>query len=408
MPLSDTAIRAAKPGEKDRKFADAKGLHLLVTPTGSKLWRLKFRYGGKEKKLALGSYPDVGLKDARLKAEDARRKLTNGIDPSAEKRLAAIARQLSVETSFAAIGQEFIEKMEREGLGDATLIKSRWFLTLLQPSIGARPVAEIKPAEMLLALKRVEKRGHLETARRLRSFSSRVFRYAIATARAEYDPAQVLQGALISPKVRHHSTITDPVRVGELLRAMEGYSGEPTTMLALRLTPHLFQRPGELRQMEWSEIDLDRGVWAIPATKMKMCRPHRLPLSAQSVEILTAARAITGTWRYVFPSMRSTKRPMSENTVNAALRRLGYSGSDIVAHGFRRMGSTLLNEARDQHGRRMWDSDAIERQLAHKDKDAIRSIYNDADYWDERVRMVQWWSDYLDQLKSSRPAAQAA
>lgn len=226
MPLSDSAIRAAKPGPKDRKLTDEKGLYLLVRPTGSKLWRLKYRYGGQEKKLVLGSYPEISLKEARLKAEDARRQVLNGVDPSAAKKLEAIARKLSAETSFGAIANEFIEKMEREGMGDATLTKARWFRALLQPSIGNRPIAEIKPAEMLLALKRVEKKGHLETARRLRSFASRVFRYAIATARAEFDPAQVLQGALITPKVRHHATITDTARIGELLRAIDGYMGE--------------------------------------------------------------------------------------------------------------------------------------------------------------------------------------
>lgn len=408
MALTDARIRTARPGLKERKLYDEKGLFLTVSTSGAKLWRLKYRFAGREKKLALGAYPEVGLKDARRRAEDARRQVMDGVDPSAAKRLETIARQISAENSFAAIAGEFIAKMEREGKGDATLTKARWFLSLLEPVLGNRPVREIKPAELLLVLKRLEKKGNLETARRLRSFSSRVFRYAVATARAERDPAEVLRGALITPTVRHHSTITDPVRVGELMRAIEGYSGEPTIMLALRLTPHLFQRPGELRHMEWSEVDLDRAVWCIPAAKMKMRREHRVPLSRQALEILTSAKALTGRWRYVFPCMRSTKRPMSENTVNSALRRLGYSGSDIVAHGFRRMGSTFLNEARDAEGRRMWDRDAIERHLAHQDRDSIRGIYNDADYWDERVRMIQWWSDHLDMLKLQKPKALAA
>jgi integrase len=408
MPLSDVRIRSAKPGASERKLFDEKGLFLLILPSGTKNWKLKYQYAGREKKLSLGSYPEIGLKDARRRAEDARRQLTEGIDPSATKRLEAIAREISAHNSFAAVAGEFIDKMEREGKGEATLSKARWFLSLVEPSIGNRPVREIRPAELLLVLKRLEKKGNLETARRLRSFVSRVFRYAVATARAEQDPAEVLRGALITPTVRHHSTITDPVRVGHLMRDIEGYSGEPTIMLALRLTPHLFQRPGELRHMEWSEIDLHRAVWCIPALKMKMRREHRVPLSRQALEILTSAKALTGTWRYVFPCMRSTKRPMSENTINAALRRLGYSGSDIVAHGFRRMGSTFLNEARDAEGRRMWDRDAIERHLAHQDKDSIRSIYNDADYWEERVRMIQWWSDHLDMLKLLKPEALAA
>lgn len=408
MPLSDAKIRSAKPDVRERKLYDEKGLFLLLSPSGAKSWKLKYLFAGREKKLSLGTYPEMGLKDARRRAEDARRQISDGVDPSAVKRLEAIARQISAENSFAPIAREFIKKMEREGKGDATLTKARWFLSLLEPALGNRPIREIKPAELLLVLKRLEKKGHLETARRLRSFSSRVFRYAVATARAEQDPAEVLRGALITPKVRHHSTITDPVRVGELMRAIEGYSGEPTIMLALRLTPHLFQRPGELRHMEWSEIDLQRAVWCIPAPKMKMRREHRVPLSNQALEILTSAKALSGTWRYVFPCLRSTKRPMSENTINGALRRLGYCGSDIVAHGFRRMGSTFLNEARDAEGRRMWDRDAIERHLAHKDKDSIRGIYNDADYWEERVRMIQWWSDHLDMLKRLKPVALAA
>lgn len=408
MALTDARIRTAKAGPKEQKLYDEKGLFLAVSPSGAKLWRLRYQFAGREKKLALGCYPEIGLKDARRRAEDARRQVIDGVDPSAAKRMEAIARQISAENSFAPIAREFIDKMERESKGDATLTKARWFLSLLEPALGNRPIREIKPAELLLVLKRLEKKGHLETARRLRSFASRVFRYAVATARAEQDPAEVLRGALITPKVRHHSTITDPIRVGELMRAIDGYSGEPTIMLALRLTPHLFQRPGELRHMEWSEIDLERAVWSIPAAKMKMRREHRVPLSRQALEILTAAKVLTGTWRYVFPCLRSTKRPMSENTINGALRRLGYSGSDIVAHGFRRMGSTFLNEARDAEGRRMWDRDAIERHLAHQDKDSIRGIYNDADYWEERVRMIQWWSDHIDILKRLKPVDLAA
>lgn len=395
MPLNDVAIRAAKPGPKPIKLSDERGLFLLVQPSGGKLWRLKYRIAGREKKLSLGRYPDVGLKVARERAAEARKLIAAGIDPSERKRADRLDATWKAATTFRAIADEYISKCEKEGRADVTVAKSRWLLSLLEPAIGARPISELNPAELLGALKKIEARGHLETARRLRSFCSRVFRYAVATSRASTDPTAVLRGALMAPRATHHAAILDPKRVGALLRAIDGYDGQPMTQLALKIAPHVFVRPGELRQAEWSEIDLDAGIWKIAATKMKMREPHAVPLSRQVIELFWAAQALTGRQRYVFASLYPGTRPMSENTINAALRRLGYAGDEMTAHGFRAMASTLLNES----GK--WSADAIERALAHTAAGTVRGAYHRGTHWEERVMMAQWWSDYLDQLRAS-------
>jgi integrase len=395
MPLSDIAIRAAKPGPKPIKLSDERGLFLLVQPSGGKLWRLKYRIAGKEKKLSLGRYPDVALKEARERCTEARKLIASGIDPSEQKRTERLDATLRAETTFKAVAEEYIEKSDREGRAAVTIGKARWLLSLLEPALSSRPVDEISPVELLGALKKIEAKGHLETARRMRSFASRVFRYAVATARAKADPAATLRGALVAPKVTHHSAILDAKGVGALLRAIDGYDGQPMTQLALKLAPHVFVRPGELRQAEWEEIDLEAGVWKIAASKMKMRQPHMVPLSRQAIAILRAAQALTGRHRYVFASLYPGKRPMSENTINAALRRLGYSGDEMTAHGFRAMASTLLNES----GK--WNPDAIERALAHKAADGVRGAYHRGAHWAERVKMAQWWSDYLDTLRAA-------
>jgi len=393
MPLSDIAIRAAKPGPKPVKLSDEKGLFLLVQPSGGKLWRLKYRIAGKEKKLSLGRYPDVALKDARRRCDEARKLIAAGIDPSEKKRIDRLDATVRAATTFKAVADEYIVKCEREGRADVTVGKARWLLSLMEPALGGRPIDEITPMELLAALKKVESRGHLETARRMRSLASRVFRYAVSTARASADPAAALRGALVAPKATHHAAILDAKGVGALLRAIDGYDGQPMTQLALKLAPHVFVRPGELRQAEWSEIDLDAGIWKIAASKMKMRNPHVVPLSRQSIEILRTAHALTGRHRYVFASLYPGKRPMSENTINAALRRLGYTGDEMTAHGFRAMASTLLNES----GK--WNPDAIERALAHRTTDATRGAYHRGAHWAERVEMAQWWSDHLDDLR---------
>jgi integrase len=393
MPLTDTTIRAVKPRPTPYKLFDEKGLFLLVQPSGGMLWRFKYRVAGKEKKLSLGTYPATSLADARVRRDDARKLLEAGIDPGAAKKQARATEALSAATTFKSVAEEYINKIEREGRTASTTKKARWFLELLAP-IGERPVAEISPQELLAALKKQEARGRLETAQRLRSFAARVFRYAVATTRASTNPAEPLRGALVSPRVKHRAAILEPKRVGELLRAIEGYEGQPTTMAALKLAPHVFVRPGELRHAEWSEIDFDKSVWIIPAGKMKMRQPHAVPLSEQAVAILRDIERLTGRGRYVFPSTRSAARPMSENTITAALRRMGYGGDEMTGHGFRSTASTLLNES----GR--WSADAIERALAHKDADLVRAAYHRGAHWQERVEMAAWWSDYLDTLRA--------
>ena len=394
MALTDTMIRLAKAGESDRKLADEKGLYLLVTATGSKLWRLKYRIDGKEKKLALGAYPATGLKEARAKRDDARKAAQAGRDPSLAKREARIAKRIATANTFAAIAEEYIAKLEAEGRADVTVGKTRWLLAKLSPSLGTRPIAEITPHELLAVLRTSERLGQRETARRLRSFASRVFRYAVATARATTDPAQPLKGALVSPVAKHHAAITDPVAFGGLLRAIEGYTGQPITRLALRFTPHVFQRPGEIRQAEWAEIDFDKAVWTIPAERMKQRQPHRVPLSRQALAILREAEALSGGGRYVFPKLGSSLKPMCENAINGAIRRLGFGPDQMTAHGFRSTASSLLNET----GK--WSYDAIERALSHADGNQVRAAYHRGAHWPERVEMAQWWSDYLEGLKA--------
>ena len=394
MALTDTSIRLAKAEASDRKLADSKGLYLLVTASGSKLWRLKYRIDGKEKKLALGSYPEVGLKRARARRDEARQSAQAGSDPSVAKREARIAKRIASANTFAAVADEYIAKLEAEGRASVTVGKTRWLLGKLTPALGTRPIAEISPHELLAVLKASERAGHRETARRLRSFASRVFRYAVATARATVDPAHPLLGALIAPVAKHHAAITDPVAFGGLLRAIEGYSGQPVTKMALQFTSHVFQRPGEVRQAEWSEIDFDKGIWTIPAACMKQRQPHHVPLSRQALAILREAYELSGDGRFVFPKLGSEFKPMCENAINGALRRMKYSSEQMTAHGFRSTASTLLNES----GK--WNPDAIERALSHADSNQVRAAYHRGAYWPERVKMAQWWSDHLDTLRS--------
>ena len=391
--LTDTAIRKAKPKEKPYKVSDSQGLYLLVNPRGSKLWRVKYRMNGVERKLALGSYPEITLAEARSARDAARRQLAHSIDPNFVKRQERIEAGIRASNSFSSVAQELIEKKAREGMAEPTLAKMRWFVKLLGNDYGKRPVAEITPQELLHELRKHERRGRLETANLLRAFASRVFRYAVATARAERDPAQLLIGALTTPRVKHFPAITDAITFGALLRAIEDYQGDPAVMHALKLTPHVFQRPGEIRHMEWTEVDFGKAVWIIPEGKMKMRQPHSVPLSRQSLAILTNMRTLSGSGRYVFPSIRSRTRPISENTINAALRRMGYPKDQMTAHGFRTSASSLLNES----GK--WNPDAIERALAHMVAGSVRRIYNQSAYWTERVEMAQWWSDYLDELR---------
>jgi len=393
MALTDTAIRTAKPRATPYKMGDDGGLFLLVTPTGGRLWKQKFRYGGKEGQLAFGAYPAVTLAMARGKRDAAREQLAKGLNPAQVKRRQEARASLSAAATFDGVAAEFIAKRQREGLSPATITTYQVFRRALAPSIGHLPIAEIEPHELLAALQKIEKRGKLETASRSREFAGRVFRYAIATTRASRDIAADLRGALQAPIVKGFAAIVEPARVGELLRAIDGYRGEPSTRLAMKLAPILFQRPGEIAGLRWDELDLDAAVWRVPARRKKERREHHVPLPRQAVEILREAQAIHPGGPWVFPGARTVDRPISDNTLNAGLRRLGYSGEVHVTHGWRKTASSLLNES----GK--WSPDAIERALAHKDT-SIRGIYNIGSFWAERVEMAKWWADYLDSLRS--------
>lgn len=390
--LTDTEIRKAKPEAKAKRMFDGRGLYLEVSPAGGKWWRLKYRFGGKEKRLSLGTYPDTTLAEARDKREAARKLLAADVDPSEQRKAEKAANTERAANSFEALAREWFAKRKR---GWAENHSSKIFRRLekdIFPWIGGRPINDITPPELLKVLRRIESRGALETAHRARATCGQVFRYAVATGRAERDPAADLQGALESVPKNHLASITDPKAIGELLRAIEGYQGDYATRYALKLAPLVFTRPGELRGAEWSEIDLEAAEWRIPAERMKMKAVHIVPLASQSVEILRELHAISGARRFVFPSVRSPRRCMSENTITAALRRLGYSGKEMTGHGFRSMASTRLNEMG-------WNRDAIERQLAHAERDPVRAAYNYAEHLPERRRMMQAWADYLDGLK---------
>jgi integrase len=396
MPLTDVAIRNAKPREKPYKVGDTLGLFLLVQPSGGKLWRVKYRIDGKEKKLAIGIYPQVGLAEARRRRDAARELVAAGKDPGREKQREKVRSRIQAETTFDAIAAEFCQKRRRDGQkawAVSTATRSEYLLSLLKGSIGKLPITDIEPADVLIAVRKIERKGQLESARRTLQLAGAVFRYAVATARLASDPTRDLRGALTAPTVTHYGAIIDPVRVGELLRAIDGYEGQPITKLAMQLAPHVFVRPGELRHAEWNEFDFEGALWTIPAGKTKMRKDHLVPLSRQSTAILEDLRTLTGPDGYVFPSIRSRKRPMSDNTINAGLRRLGFATDEMTAHGFRAMASTLLNES----GK--WHPDAIERALAHGDSDRIRAAYHRGAHWKERVAMAQWWSDHLDQLR---------
>ncbi|WP_417514810.1 tyrosine-type recombinase/integrase [Minwuia sp.] len=393
MSLTDAKVRNARPQDRPIKISDGGGLHVLITSGGSKLWRLAYRYSGKQKTLALGGYPAVSLEKAREGRQEAKRLLAEGIDPSDRKREEKLRAQAHAENTFEAVGSEYLLKLEREGRAPVTLDKVRWLLGMANDRLGNRPVTDISSAEVLEVLRRVERRGHLETARRLRSTIGSVMRYAIATAKAENDPTVALKGALVAPKVKHHAAITDRRALGGLLRAIDGFDGQIMTRAGLQLLALLFPRPGELRAAEWSEFDLDTGIWTMPATRTKMRREHRVPLPAQAVAILRDLKELHLNEALVFPSVRSSRRCMSENTLNAALRRLGYGKDEVTSHGFRATASTLLNES----GK--WAPDVIERQLGHIEANDVRRAYARGEHWDDRVAMMTWWADFLDEVR---------
>jgi len=392
MSLTDTAIRNAKANEKPYKLSDEKGLYLLVNKAG-KYFRFDYRYAGKRKTLALGVYPDVKLADAREKRNDSRRLLQNDIDPAQYRKETKVLQKEQAANSFEAVAREWFTKNKHIWTeGHSKTIIQRLDFNIF-PWLGTRPVASITAPELLAVLRRIEDRGVLETAHRVKQICGQVFRYAIATGRAERDPSADLRGALSPTKPTRMSTITDPKQIGELLRAIDGYEGHLITRCALRLAPLVFVRPGELRHAEWQEINLELAEWKIPAEKMKTRSPHIIPLATQAVESLKEIEPLTSRSRYVFPSLRTAQRPMSNNTVLAALRRMGYAKDEMSGHGFRAMASTILHE-------QGWASDVIERQLAHAERNSIKAAYNHAQHLPERRKMMQAWADYLDTLKS--------
>jgi integrase len=393
--LTPTEVKAAKPTDKLQKLNDGGGLYLWVMKDGARYWRYRFFFEGREKLLALGVYPDVTLAEARDGRDDARKLLKGGVDPSAKRQ----AEKLAHADTFEAIGREWLALQVRK-LAPATYAKAVWtFETLLFPFIGSRPIAKLGPVDVLRTLKRIEAKGTHETAHRARQRCSQVFRYAVQTERAPHDVTADLRGALAPIVTEHHASITDPALIGKLLRDIDAYTGSDVTRYALKLAPLIFARPGELRRAEWSEFSLDGAepVWRVPAEKMKMRDAHLVPLAPQAVAILRELHLLTGRGKYVFPSMLSAVRPMSENTVNAALRRMDYSNEIMTGHGFRSMASTALNE-------QGYHPDLIELQLAHKERNSVRAAYNKAQRLPERRAMMAAWATYLDGLRATASA----
>ena len=395
MKLTDRVCKTAVPGPKVRKLSDGQGLQLWIQPTGSRQWRFAYRLYGKQKVLSIGAYPLISLKEAREAALKAKKQLTQGLDPAAVKRDRKIAEAADTDT-FKRIAEEYLDKLRGEGRARTTMKKVEWLLSLAYPDIGAKGIAKISPADVLATLRSVESRGRYETARRMRSTIGAVFRYAVATARADNDPTAALQGALITPTVTPRAAITDPKDFGVLLECIASYDGQPTTRTALLLMAYLFPRPGELRQAEWQEFDFDKAIWSIPPERMKMRRAHRSPLSKQAIKLLKDLRRITGNGVLVFPSVRSNSRPISDNAMTTALRTMGYSKDQVVPHGFRATASTLLNES----GK--WNPDAIERQLGHIESNDVHRAYARGEHWSERIKMMNWWANYLDRLRAGK------
>jgi len=395
MPLTDTAIRKVKPGGKPFKLPDEKGLYLFVSPAGGKLWRLNYRFAGKQKTLSLGPYPDVPLIKARDRRDVARELLADGIDPGEYRKATRGLQTGLAANTFEVIGREWYAKTA-PNLADSTKGKLLKYLEGdVFPILGKRPIADLAAPDLLKVIHRIEGRGAVDVARRMHNVCGRIFRYAVGKGLATRDPSRDIELKDILPPadVQHHASVTDPKAAGELLRAIEGFTGTFTTRCALRLAPLVFVRPGELRKAEWTEFDFKKSEWRIPAAKMKMKEQHIVPLSAQALAIIREVQALTGGGRYLFPGERTSERPMSENTINAALRRLGYTKDEMTGHGFRSLASTLLHELGLPHA-------VIESQLAHGERNKVSAAYNFAKYLPERRAMMQQWADYLDKLKA--------
>jgi integrase len=398
-PLSEIRIRNTKPRSAEARLYDGGGLYLSIMPTGARWWRLKYHFSGRERRIGLGCYPEVGLAEARRRRQEARELLWNGVDPGQKKRNDRPAVNEAANNTFGAIANEWLARRLGKGgrtVAEVTALKNRWMIdSYAVPALGSRPIKSVSSRDVLSVLRKLENEKKFETAKRLKINLGQIFRYAILDGRAEVDPTAALAGALQAPEVKHHASIVEPKQIGELLRAIDGYTGQLVTHTALKLAPLVFVRPGELRGAEWPEFDLEKAEWRIPGSRMKMGEMHIVPLSKQAVAVLRAVNELTGKGKLVFPGIRNIKKPISENTINGALRRLGYAKDEMTGHGFRSMASTLLNE-------QGWNRDAIERQLAHGERDKVRAAYNYAEHLPERRKMMQAWADYLDELKKLR------
>ncbi|MBW9090815.1 integrase arm-type DNA-binding domain-containing protein [Rhizobium wenxiniae] len=399
MPLTDIQIRNAKAGDKPRKLTDANGLYLYISAAGGKSWRLDYNFFGKRKTLTLGSYPALTLAVARSLRDEAKRKLAEGLDPSLAKKRQQLEAKAAAGNTFGLIADEFIDKLRRDRRAEPTIAKNTWMLKVLAVKLAPYPITQITAKDILAVLASIEKSGRVESALATRSTIGRVFRYAIATARAEADPTSALRGALQRHVPTSHPALTTRSQLGGIMRAIYGYDGWPSLVAALKIQALCFARPGETRSMEWAEIDLKDRVWTIPAGKTKMRREHHVPLSRQAIEVIDQMRVLYGEDDNVFPSMMSGKRLLSENSMNSALRRMGIGSHEHTAHGFRSSASSILNECGH------FKPDAIEAQLAHLDSSKVRRVYNRATYWEERAHMMQWWADMLDNERLQQGSA---
>ncbi len=399
MALTDVQIRNAKKSEKPYKLPDGKGLYLYVSTAGGKSWRFDYAYFGKRKTLTLGAYPALGLAEARGRRDEAKKKLSEGLDPSLAKKREQLAAKAAAGNTFGLIADEFIAKLRRDKRAEPTIDKNKWMLKVLAKKLSPYPITQISAKDVLDVLNVIEKSGRVESALATRAAIGRVFRFAIATARAENDPTSALRGALQRHVPVSHPALTNRKELGGLMRAIYGYNGWPSLVAALKIQALCFARPGETRSMAWSELDLENAIWTIPAAKTKMRREHHVPLSRQAIEVIRHMKDLFGDKPNVFPSMMSGKALLSENSMNSALRRMGVGDEEHTAHGFRSSASSILNESG------AFSADAIEAQLAHLDSREVRRIYNRATYWDERVRMMQWWADMLDEERAGKSAA---
>ena len=400
MPLTHFDIQAAKPREKAYKLADGGGLYLLIQPSGSKLWRLKYRHHGAERLLSFGPYPQVSIADARSRREEAKELRSQGVDPAVQKKLDRIAAETAARNTFGLVVAEFLSNLEESGAAASTMSKNRWILEDLAKPLANRPIAEITAAEILDLLKRIEKSGRRETARRLRGVMGSVFRLAVVTLRAPADPTQALAGALLRANSKPRAAITEERKLGGLLRAIDDYDGWPTIKAALKFLALTFARPGEVRGARRDEILFDKSTWRIPSERTKTRRPHDVPLSRQALDVIQDMWPLSDDAELLFPSIRSASKPLSENALNAALRRMGFGPDEMTAHGFRATASTILNE-------REFNPDVIEAALAHQHENEIRRVYNRAAYWKERVTMMQAWADMLDEFRTQPPQKNA-